>query len=456
MSSLFGTLSIAVSGLLAEQGALDVTTNNVANANTPGYSRQRPVLVEGNPVSEGPLLFGSGVVLDSVQNVRDPILELRLNQETQQYSQLDTMVSAMQQIEVMFNGSSGDLGSQITNFFSSLQQLSTDPANMSARQGVLTAAENLATAFRTTVNNLQSQRSNLDLSVGQTVDQINVISGQIATLNQQISGIEILHQDAGTFVDQRTQLIRQLSELVDVSVVKSDNTLTITTSTGDALVAGNKSFALTTEADSSGEQHVFAQGADITAKLAGGSLAGILAVRDQTIPSLRSDLDTLAAGLATALNAAHHQGTDLAGLAGGDLFSPPPAGGVDAAAGLSVLITDPSKIAASSDGNPGSNGNLTRLLAVQKQAVAAGQNPTDFYAGLVFRVGSDVANASAERDASDLILRQLQDQRSAISGVSMDEEAANLIRYERAYQAAARVITAVNDMTDTAIQLGRY
>ena len=195
---------------------------------------------------------------------------------------------------------------------------------------------------------------------------------------------------------------------------------------------------------------------DITAKLAGGALAGIFAVRDQTIPALRSDLDTLAAGLATALNTAHHQGTDLAGVAGGDLFSPPPAGGVDAAANFSVVITDPSKIAASSDGSAGSNGNLTRLLDVQKQAVTAGQSPTDFYAGIVFRVGSDVANASAERDASDLILRQLGDQRSAISGVSMDEEAANLVRYERAYQAAAHVITVVNNMTDVAIQLGRY
>src|ERR1700739_2293176 len=133
MSSLFGTLSIAVSGLLAEQGALDITTNNVANANTPGYSRPRPVLVEGDPVPVGPLLFGSGVLLQAVQSVRDPILELRLNEETQQQSQLDTMVSAMQQIEVMFSGSTGDIGSQITNFFGSLQQLSTNPASTSAR-----------------------------------------------------------------------------------------------------------------------------------------------------------------------------------------------------------------------------------------------------------------------------------------------------------------------------------
>ncbi len=276
MSSLFGTMSIALSGLLAEQGALNITTNNVANANTPGFSRQRPVLIEGDPVAQNSLTFGSGVVLNRVQSLGDPILELRLNEETQQHSQLDTMVSALQQVEVMFGGSGADLGAQISNFFSSLQQLSTNPASLSARQGVLTAGGNLATSFRTTVNHLQSQRSNLDLSVGQTVDQINVLTRQIATLNRQISGIENLHQDAGTFIDQRTTLIRQLSELVDVSVVKSDNSLTITTSSGDALVANERSFDLTSQRDPSGVQHIFSQGSDITDKVTGGSLAGVL------------------------------------------------------------------------------------------------------------------------------------------------------------------------------------
>jgi len=456
MSSLFGTMSVALSGLRAEQAALGVTTNNVANANTLGFSRQRPVLIEGDPVAEGSLTFGSGVVLESVQSLRDPILELRLNEETQQRSQLDTMVSAMQQIEVMFSGSSGDLGTQINNFFSSLEQLSTNPANPSARQGVLTAAGNLASSFRTTVDHLQAQRTNLDLSVGQTVDQINVLTSQIAILNREISGMENLHQDAGTFIDQRTTLIRQLSELTDVSVVKSDNSITVTTSSGYALVAGERSFALTSQRDFSGVQHVFSQGTDITAKLTGGSLAGVFAVRDQKVPALLADLDTLAIGLATAINTAHHNGTDLAGVAGGDFFVPPAAGGVGAAANFSVLITDPAKIAASSDGSACSNGNLTQMLAVQNQAVVAGQSPTNFYADMVFRIGSDVSNGSAERDASDLILRQLEDQRSSISGVSMDEEAANLIRYERAYQAAARIITTISEITDTAIQLGRY
>ena len=456
MSSLFGTMSIALSGLLSEQGALGITTNNVANANTPGYSRQRPVLIEGNPVLEGSLTFGSGVVLANVQSLRDPILELRLNDETQQHSQLDTMVSAMQQIEVMFSGSNGDLGTQITNFFNSLQQLSGNAPSLSARQGVLSAAGNVANSFRTTVSNLRAQRSSLDLGVGQTVEQINVVTEQIAKLNQQISAIENLHQDAGTFVDQRTTLVRQLSEMVDVSVVKSDNTLTITTSSGYAIVAGDRSFAVTNQLDPSGVQHIFSHGADITAKITGGSLAGVLAVRDQKIPALLADLDTLAGGLATAINSAHRNGTDLAGVAGGDFFNPPPAGNTGAASSMAVLLTDPTKIAASSDGSPGSNGNLTQLLAVQNQTVTGGQSPINFYADMVFGIGSDVANGSAERDASDLILRQLQDQRSSLSGVSMDEEAANLIRYERSYQAAARVITAISEITDTAIQLGRY
>jgi flagellar hook-associated protein 1 FlgK len=456
MSSLFGTMSIALSGLMADQAALEVTANNVANANTPGYARQRPVLVEGEPVVEGPLTFGTGVVLKNVESVRDSILELRLNDETQQQSQWDTQVSSMQPLEVMFSQSGSDLGTQISSFFSSLQQLSTDPASLPQRQGVLTAAGNLASSFRTTVQNLQAQRSNLDLSVGQSVDQINVLSGQIATLNRQISGIENLNENAGTFIDQRTTLIRQLSGLLQVSVVKSDNTVTVTTAGGQALVAGDQSFALAAQADPSGVQHIFAQGTDITGTLAGGSLGGLLAVRDSKIPKLLSDLDTLAAGFATAINAAHHAGTDLSGAAGGDLFSPPPGGATGAAQNMTLLITDPSKLAASSDGSNGSNGNLAGLLAVQNQAIAGGQSPADFYSGIVFRMGSDVANASAERDASALILRQLEDQRSATSGVSMDEEAANLVTYQRAYEAAARVITTINDMTATAIQMGRY
>lgn len=455
MSGLFGTLSVALSGLRAQQGALEITANNVANANTPGYSRERPDLVEGDPLVTDSLTLGSGVILQKAEGLRDPILELRLDQETQQQGRFDATVSAMQQVQVMFNGNGDDLGTQITNFFNSLQQLSGNPSDLSQRQGVLTAAGNLATAFHTTVANLQSQRDNLDLSVGQTVDQINLYTTQIAQLNAQISGLQNLHQNADTFIDQRNNVIRQLSGLIDVAEVQSNGGLTVTTTSGTPLVAEQQSFSLETQLDASGVNRIFAQGVDITSKITGGKLAGILDARDQEIPQLLSDLDTLASGLTSSLNAAHQAGFDLSGAAGGDLFSPPPAGS-GAAAEISVAISDPAKLAASSDGSPGSNGNVTQLLTVQNQAIANGESPTNFYAGIVYRVGTSVANAAAEQDASNQILQQLEDQRSSVSGVSMDEEASNMIQYERAYEAAARVITTIADMTDTAIQLGRY
>ncbi|MBZ5547721.1 MAG: flagellar hook-associated protein FlgK [Acidobacteriia bacterium] len=456
MSGLYGSLSVALSSLLASQQAMEAATNNVANANTPGYSRQRPDMVSGDPIVEGNLSFGTGVVLQRIQSLRDPILEIQLNQETQQQSKLNTSLGALQQMQTMFSSASTGIGADITNFFTSLQQLSTDPSSVSLRQAVLTAAGNLATDFNTTARNLQTQRGNLDRNVVQTVGEINNLTAQIASVSQQIANLENVHQDAGTLVDKQTNLIRQLSGLVDVSVIQTEHGIALTTSNGTPLVSGGESFALTSQTGNGGLQRILAGSQDITGSLTGGSLAGLIQIRDLEIPSLASSLDQLAAGLANALNTANGSGFDLSGNAGGDLFVPPPAGGVGAAAALTVNITDPALIAASSDGTPGSNGNLAALLAVHDQAVTAGQKPLDFYSNLVFKIGSDTSNASADVDASDQILRQLQDQRSSISAVSLDEEAANMVKYQTAYQAAARVVTTVNSMLDAAVNLGRY
>ena len=159
MSNLTGAMSIAIGALLTDQAALQTTSNNIANVNTPGYSRQRPIMVEADPVVFGSLTFGNGVVLQKIESLRDAILELRLHGETQQQSRLDAVVSAMRQVEPMFSGSSGDIGDQLSKFFNSIQELSTDPSSPARRQGVLTAANNLANAFRTVSGNLQQQRN---------------------------------------------------------------------------------------------------------------------------------------------------------------------------------------------------------------------------------------------------------------------------------------------------------
>ena len=456
MGGLYGSLSVALSALLSQQQALETSANNVSNANTPGFSRQRPVLVPGDPMVIGRLSFGTGVVLEKLQSLRDPILELRLHQETQEQGRLGSTLGALQQMQVMFSGTDSGIGDAISKFFDSLQQLSTDPTNPSLRQGVLTAAGNLAGSFNTTAHNLQTQRANLDLNVVQTVGEINTLTDQIAAVNQQIANLENVHQDASAFIDKRTNLIRQLSGLIDVSVIQTEQGITLTTSNGTPLVAEQRSFPLTTMLANNGMHRVYTGSADISGSIAAGKLGGLLKMRDTQIPGLESDLDQLAAGLADSLNTAHRAGFDLNGDPGVDLFAPPPAGGVGAAAALSVAITDPALVAASSDGTPGSNGNLAVLAAVHDQTVAAGQKPLDFYSGIIFRVGSDTADTAAELDASGLILRQLEDQRAAVSGVSLDEEAANMVRYQTAYQAAARVVTTINDMLDAVVNLGRY
>jgi len=446
MSSLNATLATALTGLMAEQGAMQVTTNNVANVNTPGYSREEAMLTTSDPVVSDPLTFGTGVTLQNVESIRDPLLESQIQQQTQSQGQFSTLTSALQQTQVNFTTSSDDIGTEITNFFNSINQLSTNPSDLSLRQNVLTAAGNLATSFNTTANNLSQQQTSLDLSAVQTVAQINQLTQQIANLNQQVSSLQNVGESAGTFVDQRQQAIDQLSALVDVSVFPADNSLTLTTANGTPLVTGDQSFQLQTRITPAGQHDVYSQGNDITSQIASGQLGGTLEARDQEIPAIQGQLDTLAAGLANAVNTVQAGGFDLNGVQGTDLFNPPPAGVTGAAASLSVAITDPSLIAASSDGTAGSNGNADAMYALNNQAVIAGQTPTNYYSGIVFNVGNDTANASAEQTASSSILQQLNDQRATVSGVSLDQEAANLVQYQDAYSASAQVITAINDM----------
>jgi flagellar hook-associated protein 1 FlgK len=461
MSGLFGSLSIALSSLAVSQDEMATTSNNVANANTPGYSREVSVVTAGDPITEGSLSYGTGVVLQKIDSLRDPILQIQINQATQQNSSLNASLTQLQQIQTQFASSTSGIGADISNFFNALQQLSPDPTDLTLRQSVLSAANTLATDFNTAATSLQTQQSNIDQNVVASVAQVNSLTSQIASVDQQISNLQAATQSTdqsanqgGTLVDTRNNLIQQLSALVDVQVIPTDQGITLATSNGTALVSGSQSFALTTQLGSGGVQQILAGTADITSSLTGGSLAGLIQIRDQEIPIIDSSLDQLAAGLANGLNAANAQGFDLNGKAGGNIFAPPPASGVGAAATLTVSMTDPSLIAASSDGTTGSNGNLANLSAVADTALVNGQTPIDSYAKVVSQIGSATATTSADADSSNLILQQLQDENGSVSGVSLDEEAANLIQYQTAYQSAAKVVSTINLLLLDAVNLG--
>ena len=445
MSGLTSVLSIATQSLMAQEDALQVASNNIANANTPGYSREVLDMEESPPVAQGSLWFGTGVNAGSVESIRDQMLELSINDATQQQGNAQAQSAALQQVETLFSDPSQGIGSDLTAFFNSINQLSSDPTSIPTRQSVLTAANNLANDFHTTVTQLDGIQQNLDLQVTQSVSQINQLTSQIAALNGQIAPLQQLGQNAGTLEDQRDELIQQLSQLTGVQVLQTNQGETVATSNGTPLVVGTQSFALSTAPGPDGMQHIFAQGTDITSTLTSGQIGGLLTVRDQSIPNVLSDLDGLASGLAANFNAAQAEGFDLNGNQGQPLFAP--VSGAGAAANFQVSTTDPSAIAASSDGSAGSDGNLTNLLAVQNQPLASGESPIDDYSNLVFNVGNLSAQAQANVNAAQNSLQQLNNQLDSVSGVSIDEETANLIRFQNAYQAAANVISTVNNLT---------
>ena len=453
MPGLTTSLLTAMHALMAQQGGMEVTSNNIANANTPGYSRQVPVFDEAKPSEEGALVYGNGVQLDRIASVRDELLDFRIQEETSQKSSADAQTNATQQIQTLFTTTGQDIGSEFSALFNSLSQLSADPANLSLRSGALTAAQNLTNSFHTAVSRLQQIRGGLDGSVVEDIGKINQLTKQIAGLNSDLVSLKAGGQDGGTVQDQQTELIRQLSELTGVCVVRTELGTTITTTNGTALVVGCQAFSLQSSTGIDGLQHVKAQGQDVTGSLTSGSLGGTLSVRDQVIPGILSKLDNLAAEFTTAFNAVHLQGTDLNGNGGINFFTPLTSV-AGAAAQFNVAITNPALIAASSDGSSGSNGNLSQLLALSSSPLPSGQAPGDRYSSLVFDIGTQASNAQAESDAADLALRQVTDQRSALSGVSINEESVNLIRYQQAFAAAARVITTIDQLNQVALNMG--
>jgi flagellar hook-associated protein 1 FlgK len=456
MSNLFGIMDMAGSALQAQEQSLEASGNNIANVNTPGYSRQVVVLQElpGTDPASG---IGGGVEVAQVQSVQDSVLEIQLNQENQNQAQLTSYLSGAQQAQTQFNDTAGSgLQGVLSGFFSSLQQLSTNPSDSPTRQSVLLAAQNLAQGFNSTSQSLTSEQSSLNSSITNDVSQVNVLTKQIAALNVQVQQLQSGNQNSGAVIDQRTEAIRNLSSLIGVSVTDAGNgAVSVSTANGAALVVGNTAETLTTQANAGdGQQHIYDQGQDLTSSIQGGSIGGTLQVRDQTIPGLLQSLDQLAAGIETAVNTQNKAGTDLNGKPGGNIFTPPPAGVAGAAAAMSVAITDPSLIAASNDGSAGSNGNITAMAALGNQGIVNGQTPANAYTNMVSTLGGQISNATSEQSASNLNLTQLQSQRASISGVSMDEEASNLIQFERAYSAAARVSEVADQMTQTALGMG--
>ncbi|MGA9670237.1 MAG: flagellar hook-associated protein FlgK [Terracidiphilus sp.] len=391
MGTISSAFSIMSGALNADQSALSTIANNVANANTPGYTAEIPNWQENQPITVNGVSYGSGVTETGATSLRDRVLEERLNQQQQLASSSSARLSALNSVQALFtpdSGSStstaGDIGSDITGFFSSFSSLEADPTNNSLRQEVLTSASVLASNISNAAASLDMQRSAVDQEASGVTSQVNALSSSIAQLNQQIQSSSP-NADAGTLEDQRQQDLSQLSQLIGINQVTTENNgLAVTTTSGQLLVSENSSFQLTS-GSVGGVTHFYVGTTDITSQLSsgGGQLGGYLTARDEDIPKALQSLDQLAYGISTSVNQLNNAGTDLDGNTGTGanplyIFNEP-AQVAGSASAVSVVMTDPNQIAAAGLGKgTGDNSNAVAMAKLANESLMQPIATTNF------------------------------------------------------------------------------
>lgn len=328
---LDGLLDIGKSALSAAQQALTVTGHNVANVNTPGYSRQEAVLTERSPVGGNPGQVGTGVQVTQIRRIVDSFINREITSSNSVLGQLNISNDQLSQIQNMFGDSNNQgIGTQLTDFFSSLQDVASSPSNVTPRSVLLSKANFLTNGLNQVAGELSARRASVNDQVKQTIDEIDSLTAQVAELNGKIVSAEMTGQNANDLRDQRDQAINDLAQRVDISVIDGGNgSVSVFVGRGQVVVENTISRNLVAVAtmDNDGMANVQydmgnGKSINISSLISGGKLAGLLTIRDTIIPGLQTSFDKLSASLVNEVNQIHRQGYGLDGSTGLDFFSP--------------------------------------------------------------------------------------------------------------------------------------
>lgn len=472
--STFGGIETALSALRAAQVMVETSTQNTANANNPNYSRQ-VVDLQANPAypapgmtAVGPGQIGTGVSVTGIQRMTDSYTTSQLRLALSQQNADTVTQNTTSQIQSMFNELSGSgISTELSQFWSSWQDVSNSPTDSGVRTSLIDQAQSLATSIQQAASQLTSLQQNLDQQVTQQVSTVNTLTNQIAGLNQQIVVVQATGQQPNDLLDQRDALLSQLSGLAQVQIDQQSNGAVQVTLGGKPLVDGSTSFALSTATNSNGLQNIVASDGTVI-QPQNGSLAALEQMRDGEIPSRLNALNAFTQRLITAVNAVH-EGTDPTTgatvtnvynlVAPGTPSQTPFFTGTDATniAVNSALVQNPNLIAASQTPNgPGDGSNALAIANLQNDPTAGGAatgSPTidDQYQQFATDIGASAATAESNATDQQVLVNNLQQQQAQVSGVSLDQEAANLITYQQAYQAAAKAMTVFDTLLDTLI-----
>jgi flagellar hook-associated protein 1 FlgK len=473
--STFNGLNIALSALQAEQASLDTTSHNISNANTQGYTRQVSNLV-ANPglgaLSVWGMIIpgqtGQGVQVQSITRMRDQFNDnnLRANYATQ--GEADVRQTTWQNIEsALPDPGDNGLQSAMSNFWSSVQAVSTNPEDAGSRQALAQSVQALGQAFQNASSALTQQRADVDSQANSMVGTINATAGQIATLNSSISKLEAVGQNPNDLLDQRDALIDQLSALGNTQVTIGSNGAATVTLGGVLVVDPSQANGLpaTAVTRSSFNPGYGAAGSTVASGLTGGQLKGLLDAYTSTLDpavsgSIPNKLDQLAISLHDALNTQNQAGFDLNGNAGGPLFAGATITSASQLAADPAVLANPSLIAAASTaaGAPGDSSNMIAMFGLKSNAspsgsVLGGKTFDDYYAGMVSGMGLAAQTATTDSTNAAAVVNTLENRRSQVSGVSLDEELTNLVKYQHAYAAAGKAMSTMDSMLDTLVNM---
>jgi len=445
--SLLNSLGAATSALDAQRRGLEITGRNMANLNAPGYARRTVTIVTGEA--------GAGTSAQ-VTSTRDAALDTRYRRELQMAVTDRVVAEELRAIEGRVQSSGTSVDARLNAFFDAWSLLASQPSSTTARQGVVAEGRLLSSAFIDTQSAFTDARQGIDLRIRTGTDALNALASQLALTND---AVMTRRGDPDDLADRQAQLLEQMSELADIRVVmQADGTRDVTTSSGAVLVEGRSSSAIITEAGSdNGLAQLRLHGADITRDVTGGQLGGWLTVRDGQLPDYMTRLDALASSAEAAVNAAHEAGISATGAAGLPFFTRR-AGVPSAASAMQVnpeLVGNPALVAASTTGTAGDNGTARAIAGLRTAAPVGGDGATvlESWSALVFAVGTDTQSAQARRDTRDAVMAQLAHLRDQAVGVSLDDEAAALMRYQRAFEANAQYFAAINDTLMTLMAL---
>ncbi len=460
MSSM-SSLTTALSALYAQRRGLDVTGHNIANANTEGFTRQRVDLVaNAGPVSPAVISkwtgVGQGVDVAGTTRLRDAFLDLRSNQEHATQGQLETTQTVLGRIELGF-GEPSDIGlaAQLAEFWSGWDDVANNPTDLAARNALLERASTLTTNLRGTAASMAALRTDLVDQVRAQTEAVNQMARSIAELNENIATSMQAGMSPTDLLDQRDLLVSKLSDTIGITVKPTENGGVDIFVGGTALVRGSSAEQL----------RVDAEGGTVTmrwvkdgypATVSGGLMTGLINGVNDVIPRYLGQLDAIALRLHDMVNGAHAEGQDLDGNAGQDFFTATGAADIRLSA---AVLRQPRAIAAAGMGaGAGDASNALRLAALAGHragnyqagdpAYMEGDGPDLLYRGLIVGIGVETDAVNRRSDIQYEITRQVDAARDAQSGVNLDEEMTNMLSYQRAYEAAARFMTAVDQMLD--------